>query len=395
MQTHKSFITIALILLISALLFTTSLADTSGNISRTGARVNITAEDADKVSAAGAWVIVNGNIKQDMWLAGAAVEVDAQVSGDLYAAGAKINVTGKVYGSAHLAGAEIMIDAIVDKKLEAVGALITFSETSAVGDNSSAVAAAIEFDGTAKGYIELYADDVIFNGQGDESVFIQGRNVHIADNVAINGDLYINSVETPIISDYASISGSVKHKIFTEEEYARVQDVEDTLFSDFGGKVIIGISAFLLGLLLIVFNRNTTDQMTGLLRAHPGHSILWGLAIFFGLPLIVFFCLVSVVGIPIGITSLLVIPFLILLGFTAAILSLSDYLLIKSGQPKETKQRLGFLLLSILIYYAVRLIPVLGAIVVFVAMLFGLGASVVTIGRKLKANNEVEPFESS
>ena len=395
MQTHKSFITIALILLISALLFTTSLADTSGNISRTGARVNITAEDADKVSAAGAWVIVNGNIKQDMWLAGAAVEVDAQVSGDLYAAGAKINVTGKVYGSAHLAGAEIMIDAIVDKKLEAVGALITFSETSAVGDNSSAVAAAIEFDGTAKGYIELYADDVIFNGQGDESVFIQGRNVHIADNVAINGDLYINSVETPIISDYASISGSVKHKIFTEEEYARVQDVEDTLFSDFGGKVIIGISAFLLGLLLIVFNRNTTDQMTGLLRAHPGHSILWGLAIFFGLPLIVFFCLVSVVGIPIGITSLLVIPFLILLGFTAAILSLSDYLLIKSGQPKETKQRLGFLLLSILIYYAVRLIPVLGAIVVFVAMLFGLGASVVTIGRKLKPNNEVEPFESS
>lgn len=389
MRTHKSFLISAIIILIIALLYTSTLATDDSDISKTGARVEIVANEAQKVSAAGARVNLTGSVAKDTWLAGALVEIDLQSSGDLYAVGAEIILRGNINGSAKLAAAKIDIDSSVKRELEAMAAEIKVSKQSVIGPYSSLNAALIDFNGIAQNNLELKADEIIFAGVSNGDLTIQARTLNIADNAVINGDLLVHSIVKPVIATSANISGQTVHTAMTEEEFATLNDPEETLISNFGGKIIIGTSAFLLGLILILFTRNTTDQMTGLLRAHPGMSILWGLGIFFGLPIIIFASLVSVIGIPFGLSSLLLYPFLILLGFTAAILALSDYILSKSGQPRELKPRILFLIVSVFIYYAISLIPVFGGLVVFVAMLFGLGAIAVTLGNRIKGEKNL------
>lgn len=393
MITQKSFLISAIIVLIISLLFTTSLANDDNNISKTGARVEIVATDAQNISAAGARVNVKGTVTEDTWLAGALIEVDLKSSGNLYAAGADITLNGKIHGNAKLAGARVSINSEIVGQLDAAAAEITVSKNSIMGPSSTLTAALIEFNGLAQDNLEINADEVIFRGEVNGIAIVEGRSIKLENNAVINGNLVIRSVEAPQVSELAKISGETTFETLTEDEYRTSQQEDEGFLSNFSGKIRMGTSAFLLGLVLILFTRNATDQMTGLLRAHPAKSILWGLGILFGLPIIILICLVSVVGIPVGLTSLFTIPFLLFLGFTAAILAFGDYLLMKSGKQRGLKQRILFLVISVFIYYLVRLIPVLGGITVFFAMLFGLGAMAVTIGNRIKGE-EILPHNT-
>ena len=362
-----SFISIVLITWIVA--FSILLVTEEEDIRASGARIKIIAGNAVNFYAAGARVTVEGKAKQDIWAAGALVDIDAETNGDLYAAGSRVNVKGKVTGKARVAGAELKIDAEIGKALNAAGATIEISESAKLADNSSLAGALIEFRGSAEDNLNLYGDEVVFSGHAFGSVNFEGRKVHLTENARVEGNLTIRSSEKADISPSATIAGELIQTNILDS-----MKEDKGVFAGHGFALIISVSVFILGLILVIFERGFVEQGISMLRSQPFSSLLWGLVVFFGIPIF-------------GVAALLTMPFLLLLGYTVAALGVSDWLLNRSGKFKETGQRLLLLAAGVAMFAILRLVPFLGSFLIFLIVLFGLGAAVVTIGSRLRGRS--------
>ena len=385
MRRRKLILFISTILIMLTGAFSILLAsDTEQDIRAAGAKIKIISEDATNIYAAGARVTIEGKAKQDIWAAGALVDIDIETDGDLHAAGSQVSVKGKVTGKARIAGANLKIDAEIGEVLNAAAASIEISENAKLPSGSSLAAALIEFRGVANDNLSLYADEVVFSGQASGSVTIEGRKVQLDETAHIEGSLTIRSSEEAVISPKATVVGKLTQTGLEDSEFFKGHEDDS---DGRGFFLLLSTSVFLLGLILVIFARGFVEQGITLLRTQPGRSILWGLVVFFGIPIFVIVTMVTIIGIPIGVATLLLLPFLLILGFTTTALGISDWILNRKSESKKTGQRLLLLAAGVVLFVIVGFIPFIGGLLVLLALLFGLGASAVTIGRRLSGKS--------
>jgi hypothetical protein len=110
-------------------------------------------------------------------------------------------------------------------------------------------------------------------------------------------------------------------------------------------------------------------------RTRVGPSIGLGLLLFFGLPLLAVIALVTVVGIPFGIGLLAALLLIYALGYSAA-----AWVLGRSILREPTAWVVAFLVGWAILRVA-ALVPILGGLVWFAAVVVGLGALAVAIWR--------------
>ncbi len=377
------------VLIILAASFTTVFAaNDEQDIKAAGAKIRIISENATNIYAAGARVNIEGIAKQDIWAAGALLDIDIETAGDLHAAGSRVSIKGKVAGKARLAGANLKIDAEIGELFNAAAASIEITENAKLPADTSIVGALIEFHGAANDNLGLYADEVVFSGQAAGAVTIEGRNVQLGDTARIEGNLTIRSSDEAIISPNATVIGEITQTGLEDSEFFKEHKDES---DGRGFFLILSTSIFLLGLVLIVFARGFVEQGITVLRTQPGRSILLGLAVILGIPLFVIATMVTIIGIPIGVATLLLLPFLFILGFTTTTLGVSDWLLNRNNESKMTGQRLLLLAAGVVLFVIIGFIPLIGGLLIFLALLFGLGATSVAIGQRLKSK-PIEAF---
>ncbi len=382
---HKLILFKSMILIIWIGLFTLAIASNSEHdIKAAGAKVNILSGDANNIYAAGARVTIEGKAKESIYVAGALVDIDSETDGDLYVAGSQVSVKGKIIGKARIAGADIKIDAQIGEVLNAAAASIEIVRSAKLAAKTSLAAALIKFGGTANGSLNLYADEIVFTGHASGPVLIEGRKVQLDESAVIGGNLTIRSKEKAIISSNAKITGVLTQVGLEDSEFFNEYEGD----SDGGGfLLLLSASIFLLGLILILFARGFVEQSISYFRTHPGRSILWGLAVFVGIPIFAILTMVTVIGIPIGVSTLLLLPFLLVLGFTITTLGVSDRILNKSSESKKNVQRLLLLAAGVITLALVGFIPLIGGLLIWLALLFGLGAASATLGNRLSRNS--------
>lgn len=385
MRRRKLILFISTILIMLTGAFSSLLAlDDEHDIKATGAKIRIMSEDATNIYAAGARITIEGKAKQDIWAAGALVNIDTETDGDLYAAGSRVSVKGKITGKARLAGADLKIDAEIGEALNAAAASIEISGDAKLPADSSLAAALIEFRGTAKDNLSLYADEVVFSGHAAGSVTIEGRHVQLDETARIEGSLTIRSSEEAIISPNATVVGKLTQTGLEDSEFFKEHEDDS---DGRGFFLLLSASVFLLGLILVIFARGFVEQGITMLRTQPGRSILWGLVVFFGIPIFVIVTMVTIIGIPIAVATLLLLPFLLILGFTTTTLGVSDWILNRNSESKKTGQRLLLLAVGVVLLVIIGFVPFLGGLLILLALLFGLGAAAVTLGRRLSGNS--------
>lgn len=110
-------------------------------------------------------------------------------------------------------------------------------------------------------------------------------------------------------------------------------------------------------------------------RTRVGPAIGWGLLAFFGLPILAIIALLTVVGIPLGLGLLAALGLIYALGYSA-----SAWILGRSILRAPAAWIVAFLV-GWGILRVVALVSILGELVWFVAVVFGLGALAVAIWR--------------
>jgi Polymer-forming cytoskeletal len=221
--------------------------------------------------------------------------------------------------------------------------------------------------GTVDGSLTAFDAPVVISGQVNGDVVAFNGRVELQSGANVTGDVVSQSA--PVVASGATIGGTTK----------RLQT--NTNWEGFGwaGKLAwwlaVSISTLVVGLLLIWLIGRGAPTVLEAGRTRIGPSIGLGLGLFFGLPLLAIIALVTVVGIPLGIGLGAALLLIYALGYSAA-----AWILGRSIVREPTGWAVAFLA-GWAILRVVALIPILGGLVWFAAVVFGLGALAVAIWR--------------
>jgi hypothetical protein len=237
---------------------------------------------------------------------------------------------------------------------EQVGDLVVFHGSSTV-------------DGTVNGSLTAFDAPVAISGTVNGDVVVFRGRVALASGANVTGDVV--SQNDPIVASGARVGGTTR----------RVQT--DINWAGFGWAsalawwLAVSISTLLIGLALLWLTGRGATRIEDTGRTRIGPSIGWGLLAFFGLPILAILALVTIVGIPLGLGVLAALALIYTLGYTATAWIIGRRIL-----GTRTAWVLAFLL-GWGILRVLALIPAVGGLIWFVAVVFGLGALTVTIWR--------------
>jgi uncharacterized membrane protein len=137
-----------------------------------------------------------------------------------------------------------------------------------------------------------------------------------------------------------------------------------------------------MGSLLVLLFPNFTGAVEKAFTAHPGKSIGVGLGLLIGLPIIGVLFIITLLGIPLGLTVFFLYPMVLMLGYLTAAVFIGD-----RGLGYLRKGRT--LIVALIALALIGALPIVGGLIVFVLLVGGIGAWAVALYERYHAHKIV------
>jgi cytoskeletal protein CcmA (bactofilin family) len=245
-------------------------------------------------------------------------------------------------------------------------------------DGILVVSGDVQLAGRSKGDVVLLSGDALVGGTIEGNLITLGGRARLLPSAHVTGDVDYGD-ERPLVAPTARVVG----------------DVQKTGWSDsfnlapvLGAFVLwlaIGVSAAILGALLLLIAPRAADAIQERSRERVGPVIAIGIAIAICLPLAAAIAAVTVVGLPLAFAILLALLPLWALAYVVAAWVLGRAIV------KPPRHRVLSFLAGLAILRAAALIPALGLLIGLAAAVFGLGLLGAAIGA---ARENSEPARS-
>jgi cytoskeletal protein CcmA (bactofilin family) len=358
-----------------------------------GNTVTIGAPVYEDLYAAGSRITVNAPIHGDMLAAGAYITINDSISNDIQIAGGEVTVNGYAGDDIRGVAGRLYIQRQVAGDLVITGGNVLIARTAVITGNVIISGGSLTMDGSVKGNVKAAGGTVRINGTVEKALDCRGED--IAVNGLVKGPAVL-AAQTIDIGDRAAFMNGVR--------YWKKRGTIDFGSSIRGGKAVIdktlemeaprwhylGFASFMvfvwyLGpvfvfILLIQYLFGSTMQKAGsALTHHVARSVGYGLLFLIIVPLCVIAAFFSVIGVPLGILLTIGYIILILMGATITAVVLANW--INSGYAKKWKMwRLVWTALAIfVILKLISLTPVVGWLVMLLAVCLAFGAIITSI----------------
>jgi hypothetical protein len=328
-------------------------------------------------------------INDDLYVGGGTVTIDGAIFGDLVVAGGTVTVNGPVRGNVIVAAGTTTIRGPVDRSVRAVGGTVTLLNRVTqdvvvaggnvivgpgvyVGRDVLAGVGSAVIQGTIERNVTVGAGELTLDGTVRGDVTFQGTTLRLADGTSIGGNLsYANNAQ--LIGPVTGVKGQVRTvaPAFATNQPTPTARLIDGAIS--WARAVVAL--FVLGLMLVLLFPAFSRQSTATLRGSPAASFATGLSAFIIAPIVAF--LIFAIGLVVGgwwlgLIALVLYSIALAVGLTVAGLFIGGWLAELSG--RSGMHPVWVLLLGMATLELVGLIPIVGGIAVFVALLFGLGA---------------------
>jgi hypothetical protein len=228
----------------------------------------------------------------------------------------------------------------------------------------------VQMDGEVHENLIVFHGDVEVSGTVGGDVVVFHGDLTVRSGASVLGD--VASTSDPVIEDGAEVAGEIRRP--TKDFFSPVEA--------FAARVALWVGAtvslLILGLLLLALAPRAMDAIAATWATSKGSSALWGVILLFGLPIGAILVMLTVVGIPFGLGTLLALFLVCSIAYVAASWALGRSI-VREPSSRYLSFLAGFGILRLL-----GLIPIVGGIISLVVTVFGLGLVGVTVWRARK-----------
>lgn len=323
--------------------------------------------------AAGNTVDIAGEVNGDVYCAGQTVSISGTVHGDVFCGGQTVTVSGHIEGSARLAGQNVTISGKVEDNATIGAQSFTLTHDGAVRQDILGGTQTSNINGTVGRDIAAGADSLEINSKVGRNVKGNIGTIKVGSDGQIAGNVEYASANEPVVSSGGKINGKVIRTQPKEDDKPRYA-LLDFSFVFF---IYIFIAALLVALAIALLFPSLIHNAASKAIASPGKTALVGIVTVFAAPVMIVALFVSVIGIPLGLLTLLM--WLVVIIFSGP---LSGYML---GRLlfKDSKRPVVITLAGASLLIVLYFIPVFGWIAMLVAYVFGVGMFIREAMRRL------------
>ena len=329
----------------------------------------------DDLYAFGGNIAINGTIHGDLIAAGNNISIDGTVTGDVIAAGQSVVIRGQVGGSVRAAGASMVIDGKVTDDLLAAGNELTILSNGRVGRDVIVGATNATISGQIGRDLQAGSTNVKIDGGVGGNVLASVDRLQLTDRATIGGNLKYTSKNEAQIANTSSVKGSIERQTPANDRAPLVTGPAALVIEWLKG--LIGL--LILGILVVFFFPGFARRAGEALVRSPWLTLAIGALVLIGLPIlaVVFFAVGALIGgwwIGFVVLSLFVV--VLALSIPVAAIGVGGAVLRIAGRPVPVWLAL---IIGLVVLLLVALIPILGGLVIFCALLFGMGATTIAV----------------
>ena len=361
-------------------------------------------------SRAGDLVTVGGGeeVQGDLYLGGRAVTTTGVVHGSVFAAGQTVSIGGTIDDGATLGGQTVTLSGSIGRgvrvgasTVDATGDIegdlvagcgtLTVADSARVGDDLVFGAGQVYVLGEVEGDVKGGAETLVIAGRVGGDVQVKVGTLEVKPGAVIEGNLsYTAGTEADIPA--GAVKGSVAFTEGVEEE-----DVKEEVREGLGAlgplfflagitwKIAAYLMALVAGIVLILLLPGRMAGASDSIRTHTGASAGWGAIALFVTPLAAIVVCITVVGLPVGLITLVLWGALLYLSHLPVSMFIG-HLILGHSKPLVGKGfMIGCLALGLLLFTLLTAIPLVGGLIWLASALFGMGAFVVVEKRLIEA----------
>jgi cytoskeletal protein CcmA (bactofilin family) len=355
--------------LISALFLTLIFTIPLTSYSAANADENIAKHATDDdYYAAGETIDIDFDVAGDVIVAGGKLFIGSRIEGDVMAAGGSVKVRGEVKDDVRITGGDLNIDAIVGDDLAASGGSITVSPNTTVRGEAWLAGGDVIMAGTINKDLKIMAGNIRLSGTVLGDVELEGGEIQVLEGARIDGNLLYKSSEEASIDPGVSITGTVTYE---ELEWD---------YSENGFGILFSLTLIAAGALLFWLFPKFTVSSAERINTDPWKSLGIGAALLIATPIVVVILMSIVLGAWIGLSVLALYFVALLLGFLIACFFVGGRgARMLKKDISTTGRRIASVALVIILIGFLSIIPVLGGLMLFALLLFGLGAGILQL----------------
>lgn len=317
-------------------------------------------------------------VKGDLVATGGDLRIAAPVAGDVIAAGGAVSLEAPAAQDLYAAGCRMNLASEIARNARVVGCSVSLGPQARIGGNASFAAGRVEVLGGVGGYLQAASGNVLIDGAVGGDVDVAAGALELGPRARIGGKLRYRGGEPLKQDPAAQVQGGVERL-----EMPRHKDGERA-DGRAAGRAALGIwtlGLMVLAAVLVAAFPGISARVTDEARSRFGWSLLAGFLALVAIPAAAVVLLATVIGIPLGLLALLDYFALLLVGYVAAGAALGDAVLKRWLTARATQRgwRALFAALGVLAIGLAALIPWLGALVAFLALLAGMGAMVLLL----------------
>ena len=345
---------------------------------RSGDSITIGASETinDDLYAFGNTVTILGTVRGDVIAAGATVQIDGTVSGSVMGAANSYSIRGPIGGSVRIAGNILSIDGKVTGDVVAAGSALTIGSSGRVGRDLILAAGTATLVGETARDARGSAGALTVDGHVGGAMSVEVTTLRLTDRAVVDGSISYGSATDAAIAPGANVKGTIERHAPRQQTQPTAQGPVVTLIDVL--RALVGFLA--LGLLLLLVAPRFMHGASARLTTNPWASLGIGVAILIGLPIVAILAIAIgaiVGGWWLGLVALAAYVIAIVVSVPVAGLTLGDWILARTGTMRQIPVALA---LGVIVLVVIGTIPVVGGLIVFLAVLFGLGAIGLALG---------------
>lgn len=300
-------------------------------------------------------------IREDLIISGETVKVLGVVNGDVIAMGGDVSVDGVVNGDLIVMAGMVNVSGRVNDDVRVLAGAVNLGGH--VEDSTLVFAGLFDLTGSVNGDVKVFSQSSNINGVVYGNVNVNSASVRLGESASIKGGLNTSSEVT---GKPSQVAGSIN----VEEEETSYQTYLKRVFTFFVTRVLSG---FLFGLVIIFLGGGfVKDYVKGFQKEFLSNAF-YGLLLLIMTPIISFLLIVTIIGAPLGLASLVLFGVLVYSSTVLTSFPVGEWVLEKLRVENASYPLVWELFTGLLAINVLLLIPVLGWVSLMVLSVLSTG----------------------